>query len=1036
MKQELYEKFINQNPHFRNKKIEELEKERELFNIKHKKSLTDDKFLKGYLHFHSKGMIPDINEEVEEVEEIELSDAFYKKYPNLIKFRNPKEKMELKGENSKIKGQDDVLTIFERNLNGLKVANLKRTQQANLNPDIKFREKEGVLMSYVLAGTSGTGKTETAKQIAKILGYEIYVVSMGQMKNKEDVTNLIGPPPGTSSDNTGGSLTKYIKEHPQTIIVLDEMEKADPNILNTFMGILESGKFYDTGMREEIKFNKTIMFMTTNAGVQGLYNLKEGDTVSEHQKEEVKRSVIEDVFKGKFIDKMDGIAVFDVLTPEVIELIAKGIFRDKISEVTKMKKIKSLEITEEFRELCISEGYNIKYGARDLEKKIDLLVDMPLSELILQKKLISPTNLKIDYNEDTGEIIIMDENDEILNTINKDGTKDQSLDESESGFDYVDDEGVKRRVELSKEIVGQEKMVELFESLLQKDKAGLSKHGKPIASVLLGGPNGVGKTEISKVAAEQTDMEFIEIDMAQHQSLWSLVGPSKGYVGYEHGGELPNQIKEIAGLTNEKDDNGAFKTDKKFFIEFKNIDMADQEVLDIYLSMLDEGYFETPKDGKISMERAVIVLTTSQGGEEVINGDMKGGLEALQKNAFANRPEIKGRIGENNIIVANTLDLSKLLKITKKMFEEEVEIVKFEEGFDIEYDDTLILGASILGYEPSEGVRKLKRAVKGIFETSLGDLKWTDIDAGDKIKMSFSHKNSILKIEKEVDGSWVILEEKVMSIGDNNDTEVQSEKGIQIEYAEKALESMSNGGELNYDFIDYLGYRDFTSNGRKDELIGRTEVDIDVYKNFKILCKDLSESEQVEYEEEYFDFFVTNRDAFTDVMKKKNVKSYVEFYKDYKESYEIFNIYSYLFETLEFYDLGIEEIKVLIEKKGTDFFKDMKKNNFKKYIELYVENSSEFDSKEIKYDTFKNVMKVVKKLKVGDSKKNIITLSENYDKLKFMLGSLSYDNGLKTFAKKEFNENDLYKLREEEISQYENKFRESLIQEYNLDKRV
>jgi len=998
-----------------------------IFNKK-KKKIDLKNFLSAYMFFESKGMIPNINETIEEEKEenLELSDSFFQKHPNLIQFKNPHSSIEI----NKIKGQNEAVKLLENYFNGLKAATNRKTKQALLKPDIKFKENTGVLLSYVLAGTSGTGKTELAKQIAKSLGFETYIVNMGQMKTAEDRTNLVGPPPGTSSDNTGGNLTKFIKENPQTIIVLDEMEKADKEILNIFMGILENGSFYDTALREEIKFNKTSMFFTTNAGVENIYNLKEDEQITNHQKEEVKEIVYKEVLNNGLNNLIDGTVVFNVLTKEVIEEIAEGQFKDKIKEVSKMKLINSLKLSKEFKEICIKEGYNIKFGARDLEKKIDKFINLALSDLILQKKLIVPTNLKIDFNVDSKEILILDENNNILNSIGIDGKKDEFEENIDDSFDFEDEEGNIHTVNLNKEIVGQNDLTRIMKEILQKDAANLNQSGKPISSLLVGGPSGVGKTLTFESAAKQTNFKFIDIDMAQHQNLWSLIGPSKGFVGYENGGELPNQIKKITGLTSKKDKNGAFSTKEKFIIEFKNIDLADEETLDIFLNMLDEGYIETPKDGKISMENAIIALTTNQGSESVINGDMKKGRKDLIDNIFKNRPEIKGRIGDSNILVANSLDLSKILYITKKIFKKKIEELSYEQGLNIELNDNVILAASIAGYDKNSGVRKINRIIKNMLETNLSNL---DFEFEDKIILDFDINSSFLKIsKKDVNGNISLLKEVFVSIGIDNTSGISSNKKskaeLQIEYAQEALKSINNGGKLNYDFIDYLNFIDFIENGKKEELIGRTKINIDDYKLFYDLNIDLEEEEFQKLEEKYFQFYIDNLKIFKPLMKKKNIKEYIHFFHEYKESYENFNIYSYLIEHLEFYNLGIEEIKNM----DTKIFKDMKKNHFKKYLGFYLEKE-EFQN--ISFERFNEILPILKRLNQNMDIDNFLLLNRNFEKSKFLISKKSYDNEFREFVKKNSNElvEDVFRLNEIEIQKYEKQFLEAKSQEIGLE---
>jgi len=245
--------------------------------------------------------------------------------------------------------------------------------------------------SFIFAGPTGVGKTLLAKQLAKFMFADenaLVQIDMSEYMEKHNVSRLIGAPPGYIGYEEGGQLTEKIRRRPYSVVLLDEIEKAHPDVWNMLLQIMEEGRLTDNVGRM-IDFKNTILIMTTNIGASeimgkqdlNLFRKKDAETTYERTKEVLKQEM-EKNFRPEFLNRVDDIIVFRGLTDDDL----KRIIDIELSKVSKRLTEKGLTLvmTDEAKDFIIKKGANKEYGARPLRRAIEHNLEDPLAEDLLR----------------------------------------------------------------------------------------------------------------------------------------------------------------------------------------------------------------------------------------------------------------------------------------------------------------------------------------------------------------------------------------------------------------------------------------------------------------------------------------------------------------------------------------------------------------------------------------------------------------------------------------------------------------------------
>ena len=252
--------------------------------------------------------------------------------------------------------------------------------------------------SFIFVGPTGVGKTELAKSLAyEMFGSEdsIIRIDMSEYMESHSTSKLIGAPPGYVGYDEAGQLTEKVKRKPYSIILLDEIEKAHPDVFNILLQVLDDGKLTDS-QGNTVSFANTIIIMTSNAG-SNLNNNSIG-----FGKQTVDKSKIEDslkeTFRPEFLNRVDEIIVFNSLNKDELLQIVDLMLADTIKAL-KHKDI-SFEISNEAKQFILEKGTNIKFGARPLRRAIQRYIEDEISEMILRSEIVDGQTIKVDLKDD------------------------------------------------------------------------------------------------------------------------------------------------------------------------------------------------------------------------------------------------------------------------------------------------------------------------------------------------------------------------------------------------------------------------------------------------------------------------------------------------------------------------------------------------------------------------------------------------------------------------------------------------------------
>jgi ATP-dependent Clp protease ATP-binding subunit ClpA len=254
--------------------------------------------------------------------------------------------------------------------------------------------------SFLFAGPTGVGKTELAKQLAAVMGVEFIRFDMSEYMEKHTVSRLIGAPPGYVGFDQGGQLTDAVNKHPYSVIVLDEIEKAHPDLYNILLQVMDHATLTDNNGRKA-DFRNVILIMTSNAGSREMAagRIGFGDSVADSKDG---KKALERVFTPEFRNRLDGTVFFDALPPDVIRRVV-GKFIDELDGQLAEKQVE-LDVSEAARAWFAERGYDKAMGARPMARIIQNTLKAPLANEILFGKLVHGGVAKVDVRD--GEIVV------------------------------------------------------------------------------------------------------------------------------------------------------------------------------------------------------------------------------------------------------------------------------------------------------------------------------------------------------------------------------------------------------------------------------------------------------------------------------------------------------------------------------------------------------------------------------------------------------------------------------------------------------
>ena len=287
-------------------------------------------------------------------------------------------------------GQDEAIDKIARSI---------RRNRAGL------RDPKRPIGSFMFLGPTGVGKTLLAKRLAEFLfnsDEALIRVDMSEYMEKFNVSRLVGAPPGYVGYEEGGQLTEKVRRHPYSVVLLDEIEKAHPDVFNMLLQVLDEGNLTD-GLGRKVDFKNTIIIMTSNIGTRELKDFGAGvgfntSELTKERSDSVIRKALNRQFSPEFLNRVDDIVTFGALNHDCILKIVD------IELASFYKRVEEnglkLEITAAAKNLVADRGFDIQYGARPLKRAIQSEIEDPLSEMLLREEAKTGDTIVIDVRDD------------------------------------------------------------------------------------------------------------------------------------------------------------------------------------------------------------------------------------------------------------------------------------------------------------------------------------------------------------------------------------------------------------------------------------------------------------------------------------------------------------------------------------------------------------------------------------------------------------------------------------------------------------
>ena len=292
----------------------------------------------------------------------------------------------------RVVGQDEAITS---------VADAIRRNRAGLNDEKK------PIGSFLFLGTTGVGKTELAKALAEFLFDDennMTRIDMSEYQERHSVSRLVGAPPGYVGYDEGGQLTEAVRRRPYSVVLLDEIEKAHPDVFNILLQVMDEGRLTDS-LGRRIDFKNTIIIMTSNVGTRQLkdfgrgvgFNTGDDAVIDAEFSRGVIQKALNKTFAPEFVNRVDDIVMFDQLNRDsiksIIDLELKGIFK----RVTDLGY--KLELSPEAKDFIADKGYDVQYGARPLKRAIQRYLEDELADVVLSGEAAEGDTILMEINE-------------------------------------------------------------------------------------------------------------------------------------------------------------------------------------------------------------------------------------------------------------------------------------------------------------------------------------------------------------------------------------------------------------------------------------------------------------------------------------------------------------------------------------------------------------------------------------------------------------------------------------------------------------
>ncbi|RED16001.1 ATP-dependent Clp protease ATP-binding subunit ClpA [Parasphingopyxis lamellibrachiae] len=264
-----------------------------------------------------------------------------------------------------------------------------------------LREPHKPIGNYLFTGPTGVGKTEAARQLASIMGIPLERFDMSEYMERHSVSRLIGAPPGYVGYDQGGLLTDAVDQHPHCVLLLDEIEKAHPDLFNVLLQVMDNGKLTDHHGKT-VDFRNVVLIMTTNAGAADMAS--EGIGFGDISREDASEEAVKKMFTPEFRNRLDAIVPFGYLPPAVVARVVDKFILEL--ELQLSDREVHIRLDDEAKNWLTERGYDKLYGARPMGRLIQEKVKQPLAEELLFGKLVNGGEVDVTVKDDTLDFLL------------------------------------------------------------------------------------------------------------------------------------------------------------------------------------------------------------------------------------------------------------------------------------------------------------------------------------------------------------------------------------------------------------------------------------------------------------------------------------------------------------------------------------------------------------------------------------------------------------------------------------------------------
>lgn len=593
-----------------------------------------------------------------------------------------------------------------------------------------LNEPNAPIASLLYVGPSGVGKTQLAKELAKILlGHERALIHLNMSEYAEScsLNRLIGSPPGYIDHKEGGQFTNALKKNPYAIVLLDEIEKASPVVLKLFLQLFDEGLITDSD-GNLIDCRNVMFILTTNLESQKILTMHELG----HSDQEIGSAIQPALIKSlspELYNRLEPVlfrGFKDHLIGELIHVLLL-----QVTEEMNEKKQIALEFEPGIAQFLKKHAVHYQLGARPIKHLIRQTVMTAITEAMKSGFLQKEAKGTINCRDSRFTIQITGKSEPFVWEWN------EEKQEGKPPFQLEDLIHLESR--LQSKILGQPYAIKLTVAALLRYAAGLTNEQSPIGAFLYVGPTGVGKTQLAKELTLElmgSPHHLIRLDMSQYAhegAISRLIGSPPGCVDHHEGGQLTEALKQ----------------NPYAIVLLDEIEKAHPAVLKTFLQVFDEGRIMDAKGTLIDCRNVIFIATTNLASAKILSMHQEGHKEEDVLTAIQDEiswfisPELYNRF---EVAVFMGLSSELLEQLIEKMLKEVQEELLTKKGIDVQFDSKIIEFLKLHGYDYKLGARPLKRLIQQTLVTSIAkEVVGKKIQFGDRLNLSYEDGEVIIK---------------------------------------------------------------------------------------------------------------------------------------------------------------------------------------------------------------------------------------------------------------------------------------------------